>query len=115
MPELCGSTTFNASSIANAASAAVPPWRRISAPACEARGSAELTIPGMDVRGRAGAAMAPVRARTAARIGNRRWRIGRALLGPDRLGNVGIARLAVPLGQAVRDPPRDSRALVNHR
>jgi hypothetical protein len=46
MPELCGSTTFSASSVANAASAAVPPCRSISAPALAARGSAALTTPG---------------------------------------------------------------------
>ncbi len=49
MPELCGSTTFSASKVANAASAALPPWRSISAPASAARGSAALTMPGVAV------------------------------------------------------------------
>ena len=44
MPELCGSTTFSASIVAIAASAALPPSRSISTPAAAARGSAAQTI-----------------------------------------------------------------------
>jgi hypothetical protein len=45
MPELCGSTTVRAIIVAIAASVALPPARRISAPAAAARGSAALTMP----------------------------------------------------------------------
>ena len=45
MPEDCGSITFNAKATATAASIALPPWRRISAPAFAARGSLVVTTP----------------------------------------------------------------------
>src|SRR3546814_11285705 len=45
MPEDCGSTTVSASIIAIAASAALPPARKISRPASLARGSADETAP----------------------------------------------------------------------
>ncbi len=45
MPEDWGSITFNTKATATAASIALPPWRRISAPALAARGSLVVTTP----------------------------------------------------------------------
>ena len=66
IPALCGSTTLSASMVAIAASVALPPLRKISAPAAAARGSAAETMPGADV---------------AATLG---WRMGRASVAKGR-------------------------------
>src|SRR5437763_3600326 len=98
MPELSGSTTFSASKVANAASAALPPLRRISAPAAAARRSAALTIPGTVACAEADGLAQPAIMNSGANRENRRERIGCALLAPDRLGNVGKAFALQPLG-----------------
>src|SRR5690349_7319347 len=115
MPELCGSTTLRASKVANAASAALPPSRRISTPAAAARGSAALTIPGTLAGAEAGGAAAAAIAKAAAMSGRKRRRIDGALLGPDGLGNVGESLACHALREAVRDAPRNARPLVDHR
>ena len=48
--ELCGSITASAAPIATAASAALPPARRISTPISEASGFADATMPVRAVR-----------------------------------------------------------------
>src|SRR5690349_18763939 len=81
MPELCGSTRLSTSNVAIAASAAVPPFRRISAPAAAARGSAALTMPavdvaeGADVVAGAAADVQPATATSAANIDGKRQHI----------------------------------------
>src|SRR5580692_5207804 len=44
-PDMYGSTTFNAAAVAAAASNALPPARRIAAPACAACGCPAATMP----------------------------------------------------------------------
>src|SRR6476661_239708 len=122
MPELCGSTTLSASKVANAASAAVPPWRNMSTPAAAARGSAALTIPlatGPVATPRsiisACVGMAQALSERAAAIGKIRWNITRRLLAPDCIGNAGEPFLLEPLRQAFRDAADDARSFIDHR
>src|SRR5260221_2447533 len=120
MPWLSGSTTLSASSVAKAASIALPPLRSISAPASAARGSAALTMPGTRANVAAWAtgilaiAAGPVATSNPAMSANEEWRMGVELLAPDRLGNVGEALAFDPLGEPARDPCADVRPLINH-
>src|SRR5688572_16853766 len=98
MPELCGSTTVSATKVDSAASAALPPARKISAPAAAARGSAALTIPGTWAGCEAeGVAQPATQSRLPSRTSKR---MACELLIPHRLGNAGITLALQPLREA---------------
>src|SRR5436190_17030093 len=115
MPELCGSTTFSASKVAIAASAAVPPCRNIDAPAAAARGSAALTMPPV-VAAMAGVCwVAQAPSASAAKRVQIRPGIAEGLAASHRLGNARHPIAAEPLGETVGDPPGNPRPFIDHR
>src|SRR5690606_22952060 len=131
IPELCGSTTVRASIVAIAASVALPPCRRIAAPASAARGSAALTRPAAfavcatgaavaapDAESEAGATKAGVaqaaRASGARELVSRRS-ITAVLFASHGLRNRAETCLAHQAGQLANDPASDSRSFIDHR